>query len=184
MRSELRRNRAHTARRHNGIAFGEHLENEFKHAAGGFQVGIEKNSGKKRAKKAMDKFFRKSVRSQGIFCGTFGTLENLVDGGSPKARTQAENAQFIGKSGKVRFKSFLPCAGSAPRIDQLVHASGKKRKCARSEFSEIERVIIKRALRFRIGREQNLKPAIEEKSLELVRADAAANSVRGFKNLE
>src|SRR5450755_2816145 len=44
---QLQWNGLHPARRHAGVSFRQHLEHEFKHAAGGFQLTIEENATEK-----------------------------------------------------------------------------------------------------------------------------------------
>ena len=79
VRGNLRGDCSHTAGGNGDVAFGEHLKNEFEHAARGFQFAIKKNAAKKRAKKAVNEFFGKSGGNEGVSGGTFWVLENLID---------------------------------------------------------------------------------------------------------
>src|ERR1051326_1820795 len=126
MRSKLRWNRSHATRRNGDVAFGKHFKNKFEHSAGGFQLAIEKNSAKKRAKKAVDEFVGESGGDERFVGRAFGMFEDLVNGGSAKAGTQPEDAYFIEKSDAILPQYFAPSAGSTPRMDKLVHAAGKK----------------------------------------------------------
>src|SRR5438874_7934436 len=107
-------------------------------------------------------------------------FEKLFSGRASKARPQPQNAQLVKKSAEIRTQSFAPSTGSAPRVDKFVHAAGEPGKCARGKFFQFEGVKIESALRFRIGREQNLKAAIHEKAFEGVGSNATADSVGRF----
>src|SRR5208283_1417973 len=92
---KLRGNGAHAARGDGGVAFGEHLENEFKHAAGRLQFAIEENAAEKRAEEAMDYFFGKTRGFEGVLGGAVGTLEKIVDGGAAKAHAERGDAKLV-----------------------------------------------------------------------------------------
>jgi len=66
----------------------------------------------------------------------------------------------------------------------LVHAAGKPGEGAGGEFLEIEGSVIENGAGFGVGRKQNLESTIEKESIHLIRADAAADTVRTFENLK
>ena len=53
-----------------------------------------------------------------------------------------------------------------------------------SEWFQIKAGIIEQPFGFGVSSQKNLETAIEKKALVLVGADASADGVRGFKNLE
>src|SRR5260221_14634832 len=152
-RGELRWNRAHAASGHGGIAFGEHFENEFKHAAGGLQFAIQKNAAEKRPEEAVDKFVGESGGTKSNLGGSFRPLKNFLDGRVAKMRAQTENPQFVKEAAEIGAECFAPAAGSAPGIDELVQAAGKPGEGAGSEFFQVESLVIESALRFGISGE-------------------------------
>ncbi len=130
----MRGNGAHAARGNGDIAFRQHFEYKFKHAAGGFQFTIEENSAEKRTEKTVDEFVGEAGGDQSIFCGAFGALENLFDGRIAEARTEPEDAQLVEEAAEIGAKSFTPRAGSAPGIHKPVQATRKPGKRAGSEL--------------------------------------------------
>ena len=99
-------------------------------------------------------------------------------------RTQTQNAKFVEQGAEVRTKCDAPPAGSAPRIDELVHAACKPGERAGGEFFQIEGVIVESALCFGVGGEQDLEAAVEQVAFEFVGANASADAVGGFDDLE
>ena len=79
------RNGTHALRGNGGISFGEHFENEFEHAAGGFEFGIEKNAAEERAEEAVDKFLGETERFKRVFGGALRAGKYFVDGPAAKA---------------------------------------------------------------------------------------------------
>ena len=66
VRGNLRGDCSHTAGGNGDVALGEHLKNEFEHAARGFQFAVKKNAAKKRSKKSVNEFFGKSCGNEGV----------------------------------------------------------------------------------------------------------------------
>jgi len=67
---------------------------------------------------------------------------------------------------------------------KFVHAASEPGKCTGSKFFQIESVVIEGALGFGISSEQNLKAAIEQKTIHFIGPNAAADAIGGFHDLE
>src|SRR5882724_192253 len=119
-----------------------------------------------------------------IFRGALRALENLLDRGGTQAGAQAQHAKLVEEAAEIGAQRFVPTARRAPGIDKLVHASGKPGKNTGREFFQFQGVIVERALSLGIRGEQDLEAAIQQKSFNLVSADAAANAVRSFNDLK
>ena len=135
LRRELCRDRSHTARGNGGVAFGQHFENKFKHAAGGFQFAVEQDAADERTKEAMDHFLRKTFGKQIVLGGVVCASKELIDGGAPEAGAQTGDAEFVAEGAKVGTQRDPPHSRHAPGIDELVHAAGEPGKCAGRESS-------------------------------------------------
>src|SRR5882757_10449053 len=60
---ELRGDHSHAKRRERSVSLGKHLEDKFKHAAGGFQLAVEQYSPEKRTEEMVDHVARKAFCS-------------------------------------------------------------------------------------------------------------------------
>src|SRR6516165_5038027 len=181
---DLRGNCSHAAGRQGDVAFREHFENEFEHAARGSELAVQKDPAEKRPEEAVNEFVGKARQFESIADAGFRAAEDLGDGRAAKARAETQHPQVVPKRTEARAERSAPSAGTTPRIGKLVEPPGKPGKSAGREFPEVQRRIVERALRFRVGGEQDLKAAVEQEALLFVGAHAAADSVRGFHDLE
>ena len=78
-------NRAHATRGDGRVPFGKHLENEFKHAARGFEFLIEENAAEKRTEEAVDEFLGEAERLERVFGEALRAGKNFLDGFAAKA---------------------------------------------------------------------------------------------------
>ncbi len=124
---------AHARGGDGGIAFGQHFEDEFEHAAGGFKFAIEKNAAEEWTEEVMDELGRKTFGEESVLGGAFGAAEEIVDGRAVEARTKAGDAELVAKRAKVGTKGSPPDTGVAPRVDEIIEAAGIPGKNAVSE---------------------------------------------------
>src|SRR5271167_186292 len=91
-RGNLCGNRSHAPCGDARVSLREHLEDELKHAARGFEFPVKKYPAEKWPEEAMDHLRRESFGLQGLFGGTLRPAEDLFRRGPLQAAAQTRDA--------------------------------------------------------------------------------------------